>query len=56
MPLELLSAVILLLAWIVFTFILPLGPTGTVVHLLLGAAAALFVRWWALRDSRTPSA
>lgn len=56
MPLELIASVILLLAWIVVTFVLPVGPTGTVLHLLLGASAALFVRWWALRDARSRSA
>jgi hypothetical protein len=38
------------LAWIVLTFIVPLGPAGSVAHLLLGVAAVLFVRWWALRN------
>jgi hypothetical protein len=54
MPLELLAAVILLLAWIFVTFIIPLGPAGSVLHLLLGISAALFVRWWALRDGKSP--
>ncbi len=49
MPLPLLAALVALLAWIVLVFIYPLGPAGAVVHLLLGAAGALFVRWWALR-------
>ena len=57
MPLELIGAVILLLAWIVVTFIIPLGPAGSPLHLLLGISAALFVRWWALRDGTSrPSA
>jgi hypothetical protein len=49
MPLPLLAALVALLAWIVLVFIYPLGPAGAVVHLLLGVAGALFVRWWALR-------
>jgi hypothetical protein len=50
MPIALLGAVAALTLWIVFTFVLPLGPGGTALHLLLGLAGALFVRWWALRD------
>lgn len=50
MPLTLLGAALALIVWIVFTFIVPLGPGGTAVHLLLGVAGVLFVRWWALRD------
>jgi hypothetical protein len=43
------GALAALLIWIVFTFVIPLGPAGSVVHLLLGLAGALLVRWWALR-------
>lgn len=56
MPLTLLGAVAALVLWIVFTFVLPLGPGGAVAHLLLGVAGALFVRWWALRDGTVPRA
>ena len=49
MPLPLLGAIISLVVWITFTFIVPLGPGGAVIHLLLGLSGALFVRWWALR-------
>lgn len=49
MPLPLLGAIVALVLWIVFVFIFPLGPAGSVVHLLLGLAGVLFVRWWALR-------
>jgi hypothetical protein len=49
-PLPLLGAFAALLLWAVFIFFIPLGPGGSVVHLLLGVAGALFVRWWALRE------
>ncbi|MEO8633796.1 MAG: hypothetical protein ABI587_00825 [Gemmatimonadales bacterium] len=49
MPLPLLGAVLSLVVWITFTFFVPLGPGGTAIHLLLGVAGVLFVRWWALR-------
>ncbi len=45
----LLGAVLALLVWIVVTFVMPLGPAGAGLHLLLGVAGVLFVRWWALR-------
>jgi len=51
MPLTLLGAALALVVWIVFTFLVPLGPGGAVVHLLLGVAGVLLVRWWALRGS-----
>ena len=41
-----LGAVLALTLWIALTFILPVGPAGSAVHLLLGLAGALFVRWW----------
>jgi hypothetical protein len=50
MPLPLLGAIVALLTWILLVFVFPLGPAGAVVHLLLGVAGALFVRWWALRS------
>jgi hypothetical protein len=56
MPLTLLGAIALLVIWIVFTFVIPLGPSGSAIHLLLGLAGALFVRWWALRDTPPPQA
>lgn len=49
MPLPLLGAIVALVLWIVLVFIFPLGPAGAIVHLLLGVAGALFVRWWALK-------
>lgn len=49
MSLTLLGAVAALLAWIAVTFLMPLGPAGAVLHLLLGLSGVLFVRWWALR-------
>lgn len=56
MPLALFGAIAALVLWIGFTFVLPLGPAGTPLHLLLGLAGALFVRWWALRDGTSPRA
>lgn len=47
---SLIGAVVALLAWVLVTFVFPLGPAGAVLHLLLGVAGVLFVRWWALRD------
>lgn len=49
MSLPLLGAIVALLVWIVLVFVYPLGPAGAAVHLLLGVAGTLFVRWWALR-------
>jgi hypothetical protein len=49
MSLNLLGSIAALLLWIVFTIVIPLGPAGAAVHLLLGVSAALFVRWWALK-------
>jgi hypothetical protein len=50
MPMLLVGAIASLVVWFVLTFIFPLGPAGSVVHLLLGLAGVLFVRWWALRS------
>jgi hypothetical protein len=50
MPMLLVGAIASLVVWIVLTFIFPLGPAGSVVHLLLGLAGVLLVRWWALRN------
>lgn len=55
MPLPLLGAIVALVLWIVLVFAFPLGPAGSVVHLLLGLAGALFVRWWALRPGNGPA-
>ncbi len=49
MPMLLLGAALALLLWIVFVFVIPLGPAGAAVHLLLGLAGVLFVRWYAVR-------
>ncbi len=46
----LLAALACLVVWIAFTFVFPLGPAGAPLHLLLGAAAVLLIRWWALRE------
>lgn len=47
---SLIGAVVALLAWVVVTFVRPLGPAGAILHILLGVAGVLFVRWWALRE------
>jgi hypothetical protein len=49
MLIPLIGAVAALLLWIVLVFLYPLGPAGASVHLLLGVAGALLVRWWALK-------
>jgi hypothetical protein len=46
---NLLGALGALAVWIGVTFLFPLGPAGSVLHLLLGVSAVLFVRWYALR-------
>ncbi|HET7040662.1 MAG TPA: hypothetical protein VFI13_01525 [Gemmatimonadales bacterium] len=43
----LLVAVLSLVAWVVFAFILKVGPGA--IHLLLALGGTLLVRWWALR-------
>lgn len=45
--LTLLAAVVSLIAWVVFAFILKVGSGA--IHLLLAVGATLLVRWWALR-------
>lgn len=55
MSLTLIGAVISLAAWLVLAFLVPLGPAGAAVHLLLGLASVLLVRWWALRPLPTPT-
>lgn len=55
MPLLPLAAAAALVLWIVLTFLFPVGPAGTALHLLLGLSAALFVRWWALRPDNNKS-
>lgn len=49
MSLNLIGALAALLVWVLLAIVIPLGPSGTAVHLLLGVAAVLFVRWWALK-------
>jgi hypothetical protein len=44
MPVTLVLAVLCLLGWIVFGFLVPLGIGA--VHLLYAAGATLLVRWW----------
>jgi len=51
--LTLVVALVSLVAWVVFAFILKVGPGA--IHLLLALGASLLVRWWALRPL-TPEA
>jgi hypothetical protein len=44
MPITLVVAVVLLLAWVVLGFLVPVGVGA--VHLLYAAGATLLVRWW----------
>lgn len=46
MRLTLVVALVLLVAWVIFGFITPVGVGA--IHLLLAAAVVLLVRWWAL--------
>jgi len=46
-------ALLSLIAWVVFAFLLKVGPGA--IHLLLALGATLLVRWWALRPL-TPEA
>ena len=48
---NLVAGLVALIAWVIFAFILKVGPGA--IHLLLAAGATLLVRWWALRT--TPS-
>ncbi len=45
--LTLLAAVVSLVAWVIFAFILKVGSGA--IHLLLALGGTLLVRWWALR-------
>lgn len=51
--LTLVVALVSLVAWVVFAFIVKVGPGA--IHLLLALGASLLVRWWALRPL-TPEA
>jgi uncharacterized membrane protein YhdT len=44
MPISLVLAVVLLLAWVVFGFLVPVASGA--VHLLYAAGTTLLVRWW----------
>lgn len=48
MAFTLLGAIVCVAAWIVLTFVRPVGLG--VVHLLLGAGVVLWMRWWAARE------
>ena len=47
MKLTLLAAILSLVCWIVFGFVLPVGHGA--VHLLLAIGTTLLVRWYALK-------
>lgn len=47
--LTLLVAILSLVAWVIFAFILKVGSGA--IHLLLAVGGTLLVRWWALRVS-----
>lgn len=44
MPISLILAVVLLVAWVVLGFLMPVGIGA--VHLLYAAGTTLLVRWW----------
>ncbi len=46
----LIGAIVSLIVWVFFAFIQPLGPAGGAIHLLLGLAGVLFIRWYALKN------
>ena len=50
MALTLLASIVCIAAWIVLTFVRPVGLG--VVHLLLGGGVVLWIRWWGLRDEK----
>ena len=49
MNLTLVGAIVALVAWILTTFMVPVGLG--IVHLLLAAGVLLLIRWWALRPT-----
>jgi hypothetical protein len=46
----LLASIVCIAAWIVLTFVRPVGLG--VVHLLLGAGVVLWMRWWVTKDEK----
>jgi hypothetical protein len=47
MLLTLLGSLVCLALWVTLTFVRPVGLG--IVHLLWGASAVLWIRWWALK-------
>jgi len=43
------AALVLIAAWVLLTYVRPLGLG--VVHLLLASGVVLLMRWWALRQA-----
>ena len=58
MLLNLLTAIVALAVWVIFTFVRPVGIGA--VHLFLAIGMVFLVRWWALadgaRDPKSPAA
>jgi len=50
MALTLVASLVCLALWVLVVFVRPVG--SGIVHLLLGAGAVLWVRWWATRPVR----
>lgn len=48
MNVTLVMAIVSLVLWIVFGFVVPIGVGA--IHLLLAVGTILLVRWWALRS------
>lgn len=47
MNVNLIGAIIALAAWLVLTFIRPVGLG--IIHILLAVGVVLLIRWWGLR-------
>lgn len=53
MPYSLLASLLCLALWIVFVFLRPFGLG--IVHILLGLAGVLWVRWWGSKEPKRNS-
>lgn len=52
MTIELIGAIVALVAWFVLTFVVT--PALGIVHILLAVGLVLLIRWWALRYAAGP--